>query len=110
MDIRITNPGPEPDTLHVLPTAWFRNTWAWESIAAKPLMEQVGPGRVRVDHPLFGELEWTGAAAVDGSPPTVLFCENESNDQRLFGAQSGTPWPKDGINDHVIAGATAAPR
>ncbi len=105
MDIRITNAGPEPDTLHVLPTAWFRNTWAWESIAAKPLMEQVGPGRVRVDHPLFGELEWSGAAAVDGSPPTVLFCENESNDQRLFGAQSGTPWPKDGINDHVIAGA-----
>jgi hypothetical protein len=26
MSIQITNAGPEPETLHVLPTTWFRNT------------------------------------------------------------------------------------
>ena len=27
--ISVTNEGPDADTLHVLPTAWFRNTWSW---------------------------------------------------------------------------------
>ena len=30
MTVRVTNAGPEAETLHVLPTAWYRNTWAWE--------------------------------------------------------------------------------
>ena len=28
--------GPDPDTLHVLPTAWFRNTWSWEVDSPRP--------------------------------------------------------------------------
>ena len=36
MHVRITNPGPEAETLHVLPTAWFRNTWSWDVDAPKP--------------------------------------------------------------------------
>ena len=36
-------------------------------------------------------------------PP--LFCDNETNDARLFGAADSPPYPKDGINDHVVAGA-----
>jgi hypothetical protein len=35
-----------------------------------------------------------------------VFCENETNDQRLFGAAPLTPYPKDGINDHVTSGAS----
>jgi hypothetical protein len=34
-----------------------------------------------------------------------LFCENESNLKRLYGVEPITPYPKDGINDHVIHGA-----
>ena len=34
-----------------------------------------------------------------------MFCENETNEQRLFGAAPLTPYPKDGINDHVVSGA-----
>ena len=30
MSVQVTNAGPEADTLHVLPTAWFRNTWSWD--------------------------------------------------------------------------------
>ena len=42
--------------------------------------------------------------------PTAVFCENETNDQRLFGAAPLTPYPKDGINDHVVSGtATVNP-
>ena len=34
-----------------------------------------------------------------------LFCENETNNERLFGSAAVTPYPKDGINDHVVSGA-----
>jgi hypothetical protein len=37
--------------------------------------------------------------------PTAVFCENETNAERLFGAAPVTPYPKDGINDHVVHGA-----
>jgi hypothetical protein len=43
----------------------------------------------------------------DGSRPQALFCDNETNYPRLFGAAPITDYPKDGINDHVITGATS---
>ena len=56
-------------------------------------------------HPFLGELELLAAPGPDGAPPAALFCENETNDERLFGVRSGTAYPKDGINDHVLTGA-----
>jgi len=100
MQVRVTNAAPEEATLHVLPTVWFRNTWSWESGAAKPLLKASGPASIRIDHPFLGDLEMLG-----GEPSELLFCENETNVHRLYGAASTTPWPKDGINDHVIHGA-----
>jgi hypothetical protein len=41
----------------------------------------------------------------EGNGPTLLFCENETNDRRLYGVPSSTAYPKDGVNDHVITGA-----
>ena len=105
MTITVTNAGPDTDTLHVLPTAWFRNTWSWDLGAAKPVMAATGPATAHVEHPYFGELELAAASAPDGTEPTLLFCENETNTARLFGTEPVTPYPKDGINDHVIHGA-----
>ena len=52
-------------------------------------------------------MSWSSSVGPDpnGTEPTLLFCENETNTQRLYGTDSGTPYPKDGINDHVISGA-----
>jgi hypothetical protein len=105
MHVRITNSGPDADTLHVLPTAWFRNTWSWEVDAPKPRMDRVNGASVRIDHPFLGELELIGGPDPSGAEPTLVFCENETNTRRLYGLESGTPYPKDGINDHVIGGA-----
>ena len=41
----------------------------------------------------------------DGGRPQLLLCENETNVERIFGQPPTTPYPKDGINDHVIHGA-----
>ena len=104
MRVRITNVGPDDETLHVMPTAWFRNTWSWDLDASKPTLA-CGVGQsVRIDHPFLGELELAGGEGPNGAQPTLLFCENETNTQRLFGTPCQTAWPKDGINDHVIRG------
>ena len=47
MTVRVTNAGPEADTLHVLPTAWYRNTWAWEVDGEKPELRAAGRGARR---------------------------------------------------------------
>jgi hypothetical protein len=111
MRVTVTNAGPDTDTVHVLPTAWFRNTWSWDVAAAKPLIEAAGPAAARVEHPYLGTLELVADTGPDGAAPALLFCENETNTARLFGAEPVTPYPKDGINDHVIHGApTVSPQ
>ena len=60
---------------------------------------------VDIDHPFLGALELLAATASDGTAPRPLFCENETNNERLFNCPSVTRYPKDGINDHVVSGA-----
>jgi len=110
IEITATNVGEDADTLHVLPTAWFRNTWSWEDGAPKPGMKLGPNGAVEIEHPFLGPLELLADTADDGTvtnavTPTPLFCENETNAERLFGSPSETPYPKYGINDHVVGGA-----
>ncbi len=104
MTVRVTNAGPEADTVHVLPSAWFRNTWSWDPDAPKPVLTGTGGSTVIVEHPFLGSLELLAGAGPDGIDPVPLFCENETNLDRLYGAAASTPYPKDGINDHVISG------
>jgi hypothetical protein len=94
------NRGPDPAPLHVLPTLWLRNTWAWGRDNRKGQLGAVSERDVLAEHAELGRF-WLSA---DGSP-TLLFCDNESNTQRLWGQPGGPPCPKDGINDHVVGGA-----
>jgi hypothetical protein len=106
MSITVTNAGPETDTLHVLPTLWFRNTWSWELDAPRPELAATDERTVAVPHPLDGELELIAGPGPDGTAPTLLFCDNETNRQRLYGVPPAADFAKDGINDHVVSGAT----
>ena len=104
MAIQLTNAGPEAETIHVLPTAWFRNTWSWGDNEPRPALRASGDRSVAIDHPIVGAMELIAAAGPDGAEPQPLFCENETNLERLYGAHPVTPYPKDGINDHVVHG------
>ena len=96
MKISVANAGPDADALHVLPTAWFRNTWAWEIDAPKPVMAATGDTSVGIEHPSLGQLELLADSGPDGAAPIALFCENETNLGRLYGVEPITPYPKDG--------------
>ncbi len=104
MVVRVTNAGPDAAALHVLPTTWFRNTWSWDADAPRPLLTAGDDGRILVDHPVLGPLELLAGPGPDGSPPELVFCENETNTARLYDVAPITPFPKDGINDHVVDG------
>ena len=93
------NRGPDAATLHVLPTLWFRNTWSWGDDVARPAMTAQADGSVAVAHDQLGD--WL--VYVEPSAP-LLFCENETNNQRLFGTPNASPYVKDGVNDFVVGG------
>jgi hypothetical protein len=101
--ITITNRGPEAAPVHVLPTLWFRNTWSWGTPDDRPRLRLTAPGIIEAQHAQLG----TYTLACDGAPE-VLFTENESNAERLWGVANGTPYVKDGINDAVVNGRTDA--
>ena len=104
MRIEITNAGPDTETLHVLPHLWFRNTWDWADGGDHPTLAATTDDSVAVEHPMFGALEWVVDSGPDGAPE-LLFCDNDTNLARLFDSHTTPPYPKDGINDHVVDGA-----
>jgi mannosylglycerate hydrolase MGH1-like protein len=105
--ISVANRGPEPATLHVLPSLWFRNTWTWWSDAPKPVLRQVqGPTGMRIISAGSAQLgdRWL---YVDGEVP-LLFTENETNNEGIFGKPNASPYVKDGINNYLVHGQSAA--
>ena len=104
MRVVVENHGPDEATLDVLPTLWFRNTWSWDEGAPRPRIEGDGTGLRVTDHALAG-YRLDAAPGPGGRAAEALFCENDTNLPRLFGAPASTPYPKDGINDHVVSGA-----
>jgi hypothetical protein len=100
--ITATNRGPDAAPLRLLPTIWFRNTWAWGADEPRPDMRRVAGG-VELDHSTLGK-RWLYC---DGSPE-VLFTENETNHQRLFGVENRCACVKDGINDYIVNGGKDA--
>jgi hypothetical protein len=104
MLIDVENHGPDEASLDVLPTLWFRNSWRWSGSAAIPALG-LEADAITVDHPLLGGYRLEARPGPTGEAPRALFCENETNTARVFGSAPLTPYPKDGINDHVVSGA-----
>jgi hypothetical protein len=94
--ITVCNRGPEAAELHVLPTLWFRNQWSWIAGTDRPTLERAG-NAIKASHPLLGDR----FLYCDGGS-SLLFTENETNTQRIFGVPNRSPYVKDSINDFLI--------
>jgi hypothetical protein len=104
IQVTVWNRGPERATLHVLPTLWFRNVWSWAGDTPRPsLRRAAGNGVIAASHPEFGERRFHAEGA-----SALLFTENETNHERLFGSPNRTPYVKDGIDSYIVHGCREA--
>jgi hypothetical protein len=100
IQISIINRGSEEKTLHLLPTFWFRNYWSWSNDYEKPLLKVVNNNDfsvIEASHPTLGE-RWLYCEGTT----QLLFTENETNSEKLFGVSNASPYVKDGINDYLV--------
>ena len=111
VNVTITNRGPDPAPLDVLPTFWFRNTWTFatregETPPPKPELHAVEDDaglRIEGSEPFHGPIE----IFLDGATE-LLFTENETNNGLLYNAPNRTPFVKDAFHAAVCRGDTAA--
>jgi hypothetical protein len=101
VQISIYNRGPDDSVIHVLPTLWFRNTWTWWPEQPKPSLRDASRNGAVVIAATEASLGNYFLYCEDR--PHLLFTENETNNERLFGTANPTPHVKDGINDCVVA-------
>jgi hypothetical protein len=83
---------------------WFRNTWSWDGDEEnKPTLQAIQTSNdlniIEATHPTLGKY-WLYARG-NGE---LLFTENETNNERIFGNPNNSSYVKDSINDFVVNG------
>ena len=123
--VRAHNAGPETAPLHLLPTLWFRNQWAWSEPAEagaeieRPLVFATGsgPARLSLQAPDLGRGFVSAlaaeVAAADGRvcatvDAAELFTDNETNAEQIFGSPSRSRFTKDAFHRHLVGGEADA--
>ena len=98
MKITVYNRGPDAARLALLPQLCCRNIWSWRASIGKPKL--LGrPGTVEVRHPGLGRLR------LDFDPTsTLLFCDNDTNQGRLFGVNGISGYFKDAFHEYLVQG------
>lgn len=98
IQISITNHAPDLQTIHLLPSLWFRNTWVWDS-SKKPSLKACFSDMIAASHEQLGQM-WLYCP----ESKELIFTENETNYQRLFETANSSQYVKDGINDYIVNG------
>lgn len=95
--ITVHNRSPQPATLELLPTLWFRNTWSWNLQAKKPALYTIAVDAIKAEHPLLDAYTLYCKGCNN-----IYCCENETNDKKLYNYNNNNLYPKDAINDFII--------
>ncbi len=108
---RITaiNRGPDAAPLHILPHFWYRNTWSWGDRRDKPELAQL-PARsgvcgIRGVHRHLGQRWWWADSPGTPAAAPLLFTENETDNERVFGSANASPWVKGAFHEAVVSKA-----
>jgi hypothetical protein len=108
LKITAFNRGPDVAPLDIIPQIWFRNTWSWdtnhnhegpvhpEHCELRPNLRRFGEHVIQASHYELGNFNFYCE-----EPDHVLFCNNATNTEYLYGVKSHEQYFKDGINDFV---------
>ncbi|QDT64641.1 MGH1-like glycoside hydrolase domain-containing protein [Calycomorphotria hydatis] len=112
--IKVCNRATKQATLHLLPTLWFRNTWAWgcdtEGCWAKPRIWCDGRDYLMTDHESLERFHFYTGPDHKGKAPRWLFTENETDFESLYGTKNSSPYVKDAFHRYLIDGERKAIR
>lgn len=98
--VTVANRSGKKAPLVLLPTLWYRNNWAWGYGNYRPQLKSSVSGKIDIEHEaLTIKKFYSRDAAVE-----AVFCENETNSQKIFGIPSENKFFKDGINDYITRG------
>ncbi|MEH1830694.1 MAG: glucosidase [Nostoc sp.] len=107
IQITIANRGSEAKPLRLLPSLWFRNTWSWDGKSKKPMLKVLNSKAdfsiIEASHPDMSNYWLYCQGATE-----LLFTENETNFQRLYGVENTSPYVKDGFHEYAIHNRTDA--
>jgi hypothetical protein len=111
--VTVTNRGPAPTTLHLLPTLWLRNTWSWgrdgqEAYWPRGRITRCDATTLAAEHVSLGTFRLAVEPVAGAAAPTFLFTENDTNFTRLYGAANPISYVKDAFHRHLIDGETGA--
>ncbi len=95
--IHVTNRGAETAAIDVLPTLWFRNIWTWTGSNKQAQISKSADGIIKANNQHYGDF-WLFC---NRNPP-LLFTENETNLQRLYGSTNASPYVKDAFHEYII--------
>lgn len=98
--IKVINRSAKAAPFHLLPTAWFRNSWSWGHDDYRP---QLTAYKAKKLITIKYKMQKDAYLHYEGDP-TLLFCENETNWEKLEGGKNESAYTKDGINDYVVNG------
>nr|WP_088841608.1 glucosidase [Hymenobacter gelipurpurascens] len=101
--ITVHNHGASEAPLHILPQLWFRNTWSWGYEAYKPELSATEDGHIRISHISLPALQLYCEQTAEQAA-ALLFCDNETNTERLYQSANTSAYYKDGIQDYVTRG------
>lgn len=103
--ITVENRSKVAAPITVLPTVWFRNTWCWgyENYKHKPSLTGIGKSHIEVNHQVVGRFKLYAEAADE-----FLFCDNETNFEKLYNSPNLSHYTKDGINEYIVNKNTEA--
>jgi len=113
--IRVANRGPDPASIHVLPTLWCRNTWAWGRVGEDeywpaPSLRVDDDGRVEVVHASLGTFLLSVDRESFGAEVELLFTDNETNDRLVYDTAASPRYTKDAFHEYVVEGRAEAVR
>jgi hypothetical protein len=110
--ITVANRAGREAVLHLLPTLWFRNTWVWgcahEGCTTKPIIRELDASTLLAEHETLGRFVFAIGPAPSGDRPEILFTENETNNQRLFGSPNHALHTKDAFDRYIVQGDSTA--
>mgnify|MGYP003665035879 FL=1 len=98
MKVTVVNRGSKAANIHVLPHLWFRNFWKHNNRFERPEMKSISNSSVQSRSTRNGRYYFYHEGGEQ------LFCENETNNKRIYDVPNEVDYVKDGINDHVVSG------